>query len=90
MLLIYTNKNVRNLLFKVYIANKKSERHSVTAVLTEERSHFQPMRAAKNDFASLSVLNTAYNHCLPPASAKYGQFRVWSIRYKFFEFVPLV
>ena len=33
----------------------------------------QPMRAANSDFASLSVLKTANNHCLPPTSAGNGQ-----------------
>ncbi len=34
------------------------------------------MRAANSDFASLSGLNTVYNHCLPPASAGNGQLRI--------------
>ena len=38
--------------------------------------HFQPMRVANSDFASLSVLNTTHNHYLPPASAVNGQFRI--------------
>ncbi len=37
------------------------------------------MRGANSDFASLSVLNTTYNHCLPPASSGNGQLRIWCI-----------
>ena len=38
--------------------------------------HFQSMRAANSDFASLSVLNTVYNHCLPRASTVNGQLGI--------------
>ena len=53
--------------------------------------HFQPMRVVNSDiqcfviwiyFASLSVLNTAYNHGLTPSSVGNGQLQIWSI-YRF-------
>ncbi len=35
--------------------------------------HFQRIWAANNDFASLLVLNTMYNHCLLPVLAENGK-----------------